>query len=254
MNRLIFLKNKKSIVKVLLLYCFIQIVTYSLLLYSNINELYDYSRKTSSRILTNKIALNLGTIIDDSFLMKLYILCMFLLVLLPAPLFYQYYMGGKSIYTLLRLPRRKARLLLYLEQVLPSMIGMLLLWFLQFLLILLFYLAYVVLVPIDNQPHDIWGTLWSGIIIGNLYPIMNPVRFLVVISLGLLLPSLTMLLVLAERSRKQSIAAIVASVIALYGIYELIGSNGYYEFIVLPIITVFIIGMGLFYMYRKQIL
>lgn len=249
-----FIKTKKKvIIYSILSYSLLQLIIFSSLLSQCISELYVYNRATGKNELSNRIAMNLGDLINDTILFKLFLMVVFILTLLPGLSFYQYYIGEKSIYTLLRLPRKFARLKIYLAQVLPTIIGLFALWFLQLLLLLIFYMMYAGLVPKGNQPLNIWENLWLSSNIYNLYPFMKPLNFIGTISIVLYLPSSIMLFVLAERSRKQCFEAIVVIMIALYGLYRLSMLPVNYASMIAPFITLITIGTGLYYMYRKQI-
>ena len=254
MNWMQYIKiKKKYVISSILTYIFLQLIIFSTLLSKCINDLYEYNRATGKNELSNRIAMNLGDLINDTILFKLFLVGVLILTVLPAFSFYQYYVGEKSIYTILRLPRKSTRFKIYLAQIYPTIIGLLALWFLQLVLLFIFYFMYVGFVPNGNQPINLWNNLWLSSDVYVLYPFMKPINFIANLSVLLYFPSSIMLMVLAERSRKQCIEAILVILLALYGLYRSSSSLASYDIIIFPFITLTTIGTGLYYMYRKQI-
>ncbi len=253
MNPIAIIKSKKSVIKIILGFTLLECFYFGIILSNMISNLYEYRRGANKRVLSDKMALNVGELIAGSGIFILFWVVIILLTILPAISFYQYYMGEKSIYTMLRLPGKGARLKLYIMQMKDSVIGLLLIWIWQLLLLLSFYMLYVLFVPSKSQPPSLWMSMWSNQDIFLIYPFLKPWFLIPIISMSLLIPGITMLAVLAERSKKQCILAILGLMISFYGIYSM-AYESVSSVVIVPLATVITLGMGIYYIYKKQII
>lgn len=251
MNGMNFIINKNKIKIIFWTYVILQVLIFSVMLSNRIDQLYVYDN--GERVLGRELAMNLGDLLSNSSLIVLFYFSMICLSILPAFRFYPYYLEEKSIYTLLRLPGKKARLKLYVEQVWISVVGNGLLWVTQLFIFLLCFGMYLVFVPAMNQPEGIWKNLWSSSLIRWAFPMLHIQLLLRAVSLGIFLPCLTMLLILAERSRGKGVLAFVWSGIAMYGMYVAFLRDIWLSSFLLLGITLCTIAMGIYYIYRKQI-
>jgi hypothetical protein len=252
MNPMERIKSKKLVIKTILGFTLLEYFFYSITLSNLISNLYEYSNKLNKRVLKDIIAMDVSELIANTGIFKLFWIVIILLTILPAISFYQYYIGEKSIYTMLRLPKKGARLRLYVNQIAPSVKGLLFIWIWQLILLLTFYILYVIYVPSKNQPSTLWITMWSNQDIIQIYPFIKPWFLLPTLSMIIFLPGITMLMVLAERSKKQCILAILGLMISFYGIYSMTFETVSCVVIV-PFTTIITLGMGLYYIYKKQI-
>lgn len=250
MNLMERVKSKKLFIKTIVGLTLLEFFFYGITLSNMISNLYEY--KGSKRILTAAIAMNAGELITRSGIFKMFWILIILISILPAISFYQYYMGEKSIYTILRLPGKGARLKLYMMQMKDSVIGIFFCWTWQFLLLLSFYILYILVVPDRSQPFYVWGTMWGYHDIFQIYPFLKPWFLLPIFSMVVLLPAMTMLAVLTERSKKQCMLGIIGLMISFYGVYSLTTESVYCVLIV-PFVTVITLGLGIYYIYKKQI-
>lgn len=175
-----------------------------------------------------------------------------ILCLLPAIKLYQYYMGEKSILTILRLPGRWTKALFYWNLMKDTVLSAILMWIGQFLLLILCGLYFHWRVPVEDRIGNQWGMLWDNIQVSSLYPLQNPWEIIMIGSMLVLIPSMVILLVLAERSRRQGILAILGIGVGIYAMY-LYYIRVYFGIFLIPGITLLVIGLGIYYLYRKEI-
>lgn len=246
------IKSKKLVIRMILGFTILGYFFYSISLSHLVSNLYEYSNKLNKRVLKDTIAMDVGELITSSGIFKLFWIVIILLTILPAISFYQYYIGEKSIYTMLRLPGKGARLRFYIDQIVTSVKGLLFLWLWQLLLLLTFYIGYVIFVPSKSQPSSLWITMWSNQDIFQIYPFIKPWFLIPTLSMVVLLPAVAMLVVLAERSKKQNVLAILGLIISFYGIYNMTYETIYCVAVV-PLVTAITLGMGIYYIYKKQI-
>lgn len=250
MNLVERIKSKKLFIKLIISLTLLEFFFYGITLFNMISNLYEY--KGRKRVLTDTIAMRIGELTTRSGVFKIFWILIILFTILPAISFYQYYMGEKSIYTMLRLPGKGARLKLYMMQMKDSVIGLFFCWIWQLVMLLCFYMLYILFVPDKSQPSFLWRSMWGNEDIIQIYPFLKPWNLLPVFCMIVLLPAMTMLAVLAERSKKQSILGILGLIISFYGAYS-IAIESVYCVVLVPLVTIITLGLGIYYIYRKQI-
>lgn len=229
----------------------LEVVAYFFLLWRAIESLYEYNR-AGEKILTTAIAIPYSDLALSSFFRYLCGMLLLLLTILPGIFFYQHYIGTKSIYTMLRLREKKLHIRFYIENMAVSVVGIwgIILWHL--ILYCLGYLIYLALVPSTNLPEGGFRTIFQNNLFQHMVPVLKPYLWFVPICIGILLPGITQLLVLAERSKRKGFVAAFIGVLGLISLYTCyIGVSGYPFYIIFA--TVAVVGTGLFYMNYVEI-
>lgn len=251
MNGMNFLINKNKVKVIFGIYVILQFLIFRVMLSNMIDQLYVY--ENGKKVLGRELATNLGDLLRNSSLIIIFYFSMIGISILPVFRFYPYYLEEKSIYTLLRLPGKKARLKLYVEQVWPSIAGNGLLWLTQLFIFLLFFGMYLAFVPGMSQPEGVWRNLWSSSLIRWAFPMFHLQVLLRAVSVGIFLPCLVMLLILAERSKGKGVLAFLWSGIAIYGMYVAFQRDILLSSLLFFGITLCTMAMGIYYIYCKQI-
>lgn len=239
-------------IKVFLSVTALELIVYSFLLNSVINNLYEIDIKTGEKKLTNSLAVPYLDIVFSQFFYSLIGIIIICLTILPLIFFYQHYMESKSIYTMLRLREKRIRIKFYMENIAVSVMGILLIFPWQTLLYLFGYLMYSNFVPDNNQPGGGFISIWDIGLIQRIYQNSYLLFTIVPICIAFLLPALAMLAVLAERSRRRSPLAVLGILFGLYGLYALwIGTQCYLVILLLASITTVL--LGIYYINKVQI-
>lgn len=85
MNWMQYIKiKKKYVISSILTYILLQLIIFSTLLSKCINDLYEYNRASGKNELSNRIAMNLGDLMNDTILFKLFLVGVLILTILPA--------------------------------------------------------------------------------------------------------------------------------------------------------------------------
>lgn len=239
---------KKTKCKVLFSLVIFEVIIIILSLIGIISEINNYKDRFGQVM----IAPSFGEIITGLKMFNIFYIIVLVLGILPGIFFYQYFIGSKSIYTMLRLPGKYSRLNFYLNQVKFSIKGIIEVWLIQLILIFVLYLLYIIVIPKVSLPGDVWGNLWRTDYIIKLFPFTKPLYFIPLVFIPILLANISILLVLVERSRKRSILAVFGLIISVFGIYSL-NINSSHSIWVLPIITFLSMAISIFYIYRVEI-
>ncbi len=168
----------------------------------------------------------------------------------PIHQFLRYYAGAKTIYTMLRLPQK--RVYLYLS-ILGEVIQITVIaWLAQLILLFLYYGLYRLLIPQVCQPMELWGNLWNQGLIQFFYPVGSFITWIRPISFILYLPSvmfLSVIFVKCERGRILGVGVVLLSVLGM------VISFRYLELSVFigPMVTLLVIGSGIYYVSKKAI-
>ncbi|NMB43424.1 MAG: hypothetical protein GX995_04750 [Clostridiales bacterium] len=234
--------------KAFLVLVIFEIIIVLLSLHAIISELSNHKAKFDSVM----VAPGLATLIAGIKMFNLFYLIIGLLAILPGIFFYQYFIGSKSIYTMLRLPGRYSRAKFYLYQVKFSIRGIIELWFVQLLLLLIMYLLYTVVIPRESIPDNHWKSMWEMIYISGLFPFTKPKTFIPLVFMGILLSNISILIVLIERSRIRSILAVLGLIISVIGVYSY-NAHAVHSLWILPVATILSVAISVFYIYRVEI-
>ena len=238
-------KIKRSVFITLITF---EVITIPISIFAIVRELRIHEKKFGSPM----VAPGLGEIIAGLRMFNLFYIIIALLTIIPLLLLYQYFIGSKSIYTMLRLPGRYSRLKFYINQIKFSIKGILEIWLIQLILILLFYVLYIIVIPKISIVDGNWRNLWQVDYIGRLFPFTKPISFTSLSFMGLLLPNMSILLVLVERSRKRSILAVLGLIISVLGVYSY-STHSFHSFWILPVSTFLSVTISIYYIYRVEI-
>lgn len=110
----------------------------------------------------------------------------------------------RSIYVIHRLPQ--TRWIYYLSKYLPSLALLWIGYLFGMIQLLLFYVMYQLFIPASCLPSDCWHSFLTSRQVMQYYPVANPVRFIPLLLLGLLLPALGLLVFEAPRSLQRFLA------------------------------------------------
>lgn len=238
----------KIIVSVTLL----EFIVFGFQLSDIIQSLYKLDEKTGEKILTNTIAIPYQDIVISHFYFYLIGIMIIGLMILPLGFFYQHYVGSKSIYTMLRIKEKKIRISFYLENVAVSLFGMILIYLWQLLLFIAGYPMYAKLVPKNNQPLQGFKLMWKDELIQKIFPINNLLYVALPICILILLPTMTLLAGFVERSKRSGVLGGLGVCFGIFAIYAFFANIVGYV-LILPLATIVVVFLGIFYVNKVQI-
>lgn len=244
----IFSISFKIIVSVTLL----EFIVFGFQLSEMIQSLYKLDQKTGEKILTNTMATPYQDIILSHFYLYLIGIMIIGLTLLPLGFFYQHYFGSKSIYTMLRIKEKKIRISFYLENVAVSAIGMFVIYLWQLLLFIAGYPMYETLVPKNNQPLQGFKLMWNDDLIQKIYPINDLLCVILPICILILLTTMALLAGFAERSKRSGVLGGLGAIFGVFAIYSFFANVPGYM-LILPLATIVVVLLGIFYVNKIQI-
>ncbi|NLJ91167.1 MAG: hypothetical protein GX323_09750 [Clostridiales bacterium] len=224
-------------------------VTISLLSFLAIKSEIHSQKEKFGTVMT---APSLADIINYLRLFNIFYIIIGLLTILPGIFLYQYFLGSKSIYTMLRLPGKYSRLKFYIGQVRFSIKGILELWFIQLLLLFVVYLLYILIIQRESIIENHWYRFWEANYISMIYPFTRLWDFIPLVFMEVLLANISILLVLIERSRKRSILAVIGIILSVAGIYSY--STGLLHSLwIVPVTGILSVAISVFYIYKVEI-
>jgi len=153
---------------------------------------------------------------------------------------------------MLRIREEKIRIRFYIENIAVSVMGILFLFLWQTVMYLIGYFMYSRFVPYNNQPQHGLSHIWSAELMQKIYPSFGLLFIIVPICVAVLLPTLSLLIAFAERSKRNSVLALLGIGFGIFGIYAMWeGMKGYP--LVLIAATFITVILGIFYINKVQL-
>lgn len=225
-----------------------------ILCYSEVQRIYrdilDFDRSLQKNIVSNRIAAYPANALSNLLFPMVFYGFLVAAILLPAIFIYRAYIDTKSMYTLMRLP--SSRTYYFLAKLFPSIVLSLLVWIVQFLYLMIYYCLYYLKIPKSNLPVNSFKNLLTAEVVQLIYPTEHPYRFISVISILILLPTMSFLLVCAERSKKKALFAVPILLVSGICLYLYVTTSSF-PFWLLPCTTILTIFTARYYITKIQI-
>lgn len=167
--------------------------------------------------------------------------------IVPAWQLMKYYTGNPSIYAWLRLPVNKKSL--YLVKVMPSILFSIGIWLSQIILLGINYLTYLGLTQKYQKASEQWSQFINHEYIRIVIPLKQPVLFIPLIFLSVLLPAIFFLIMLLIHSKEKRFITVCVLVLGFVAGYSYV-CYGIWSVLLVPVATIAVVYRSI-YILRK---
>lgn len=169
---------------------------------------------------------------------------------IPAWQLERYYTGSPSVYTWLRLPVK--RWLLYIAKLLPGTLYMIGIWLCQIILLWINYLTYSGLTKPYHKASNQWSQFINHEYIRIIIPVKQPIYFIPLIFLSVLLPAIIFLIILLIHSKEKRLLTLCVLVLGFVVLYSYISIN-IWSVLLIPIATIAVVYRSVYILNKVTI-
>jgi hypothetical protein len=154
---------------------------------------------------------------------------------IPAWQLEKYYNSNPAIYTWLRLPVK--RWILYIVKLIPGTVYSIGIWIIQIMLLWVNYLTYCGLTRTYHKASGQWSQFVNHKYIRSVIPVEQPIFFIPLIFLSVLLPALIFLIMLLIHSKEKRVLTLCGLVFGFVAGYSYLCFN-IWSVLLIPVATI----------------